>query len=584
MLKHKYFIPMMAALLVMSACHKDDEPSDNSFNPLILFKSNAYVSSSVDGNIKTALGYGILNVEAEADADNTDLLVLSSINDVSEDVLKKAYENGKTIAIVNPSKSELDAFKESHEWLDNKFSTDVISDLTFIISFTKQGQAENHIKPEIQGSTAEEISQSYYVYFATWLDGLNNKYIGSVRGYHAIGDGSMESISTHQQVVHKYAMDIKNFEIRKPKAPLGAEIVPDVHDTILVIYDVYMVHVYEGQRGAGDYYGVKMWATIANAGMFGEGQGEIYNKGTVRWSGWYPKAFKAGAHLSTNKTGDKQAPVLFHSDCQPCPNTTIESTEYTVSQEFSITASQTAGVEADDQGKAGPKAEIGLTEGWSWKEEKKRTIQDVTISSQISGSTGQWQMNFNQEEPTIPADFNGFKLPAGDTYRNSMSMWSAWLWYDNSGKDNDNSEPFYFCSHVEADFIMYSYYTTVTDLYRDKYHFENDTIVQLDPIFNSTMGKLSFKNTLKDDMIVYDVTIKENPSGEIVKIYDSPIANGEELTLGYLRDNKTYLVTFKAKATDGKVVNYEYTHYPILKVDRFNPITLDACVEFEPVK
>ena len=178
---------------------------------------------------------------------------------------------------------------------------------------------------------------------------------------------------------------------------------------------------------------------------------------------------------------------------------------------------------------------------------------------------------------------NGFEISDSDTYRNTMQMWSSWLWYDENGKDNDDKDPYYFCSKVSATYEMQYWISSEADLSSKTYEFNNDIKVQLPKIFNATAGKLVFKNNLKDDMIAYDIEITENPSGDIVKLYDAAIANGEERTLGYFRDNKTYSITFKAKQQDGKVVKYKYTHFPVVQVDPTSTTTLDAFVDFERI-
>lgn len=580
MLKQKLIIALAAVVLIISACNKDDDSSDGTFNPKILFKSKAYVASSVDNNLKTALSYGVLDIEAAADAENTNLLVLSSLKDVSDQVLQNAYENGKTIAVINPSKSDLDAFKESHNWLSDKFKTDNVTEETFIFAFTKD-KIDIYTKPNDNGATSE----TYYVYLSSWLDSLNKKYVDNSPNQTRVGDGSMESISLHKTIIHKYTMKIDGFQFNKIVAS-DPDIMPKAQDTIMVMYDVYMVHVYEGQDGAGDYYGVKMWSTIANAGMWGNGQGVNKHGGVyVRWCGWYPTDFTAGARLCKTANWSGESPVSFTQKCQPSPNTLVNSSEYVDAQDFSITASQTAGIETGDSG-VGPKAEVGVTEGWSWHHEEKRTVQDATIASQISGSTAQWHMTFNKKPEykyVSPGMSNGFEISDSDTYRNTMQMWSSWLWYDENGKDNDDKDPYYFCSKVSATYEMQYWISSEADLSSKTYEFNNDIKVQLPKIFNATAGKLVFKNNLKDDMIAYDIEITENPSGDIVKLYDAAIANGEERTLGYFRDNKTYSITFKAKQQDGKVVKYKYTHFPVVQVDPTSTTTLDAFVDFERI-
>lgn len=62
-------------------------------------------------------------------------------------------------------------------------------------------------------------------------------------------------------------------------------------------FDIYTAHVYEGEPGAGDYYAVRMTASLASAGMW-KGKGDNTHGGVhVRWCGAYATDFDVVAFL-----------------------------------------------------------------------------------------------------------------------------------------------------------------------------------------------------------------------------------------------------------------------------------------------
>ena len=584
MLKHKYFIPMMAALLVMSACHKDDSPANDepesmgeTFTPTILYKSKAYVSSTISEDVKTALGYGILDISGAANADGVKLLVLSSLDDLSEDVLKTAYEKNKTIAVVNPKKSELDAFKESHEWINNMF-TENVSDGLVLFAFSKS-QSNDFIidKPDLesqQENTAttfgkKTASQTYYVYFSTWLDMLNRQY-----------EDNNSQNGQNSLIKPKEFNHTKSFHTDYEFAFEGSKNNPYILSgdaSITIHYEIYMTHVFEGQEDAGDYYFVKMKASVANAGMWQGTFSKLY-RGWWRWCGFWCTDFYAGAHLGTSSNWVSQAPVQFSSKYDPMPETTNGQTEYTDSKNFTLTASQTAGVEAGDEG-VGAKVEAGLSQSWSWTHEEKRTINDADISNQRKEATAQWHMSFNNL-PYLQSDLT-YKIPVSQAFRNTMDMQATWLWYDPAGKDNEVKEPYYLCSYMAADYAMSSFWGSQADETIGKVRFEDKRVFKLPKINNATAGEIVLKNTLDDDMVIFDVVVTDNSNGDVVKVIDGPIDNGEELSLGYYKDNgHTYFITFKARKHDGTVLKYRYKNL-IIRVDRLGVKNLDASAEFE---
>lgn len=616
MKKITFLVPVVAAALMLNACHDkdDDNSNDNTvvadegksaetFNPEILFKSSAYVSGSVNADMKTALGYGITDINAAADANNTNLLVVSKLTEESEDVLKAAYQAGKTIAVVNPVKSELDAFNASHDWID--LFTENVTDGMLLYSFTidnhfghidmpetvnaESSDIENTGEETTKAVVGEEpISNTYYVFLSTWLTNLNKKYVEKVEDSGAnSGDGttSMESFANSYHIDHTYNFN-SNYKFRK--IIFSDADYMNGSGSLTAVYDVYMVHVYEGETGAGDYYGVKMNASVASANMWKNKGWNTHGGVYVRWCGMYCKGFTVSAHLGTSTDWNSKADVSFTAGGFPSPATVVSSTTYEDAQSFSLTMSQSigadAGMEAGPEGGAKASAKVGgklsFSEGWSWSHSETRTVYDTDIENRSADGAASWHLSFNNLPYFDWSEDYGFKITDSKTYRSTAGVEGSWLWYDKNGKDDQDKAPYYLCSYVKADYEMQSFITTKADLKTDNTSFEQKKVIALPKMINAKAGFLTLKNDLKDEMSIYNVEVRNALTGEVVYKFNNTIPNGGDQDLGAFKSAYKYTVSFLAKKPGGESVKYTYSLNPNIEVVHKSKTTLYALSDF----
>ena len=273
-------------VLGLASCTEHDNPVDNDqvttdidptsvneFKPEVLTMASLWVAPGVDADLKQAFDWGTATTESTPEEGS--VLVLNKLTDVSEAVLQNALENGGTeylICVVNPDKAEFEAYAESHDWFD--VEADNVTDSTFIYGFNAVNRRYIIQKPvteEGADPVLENINraQNYYVYISAMLNDFGRS---QQNGSNDKEDGktSMEDFASH----YHYAVT-KTFNVEKTFREVLWSSADKLSGsfTATANYDVYMVHVYEGEPGEGDYYGVRMTASIASANMW-KGKGD----------------------------------------------------------------------------------------------------------------------------------------------------------------------------------------------------------------------------------------------------------------------------------------------------------------------
>ena len=413
------FLMFMALPIVLglASCTEHDNPVDNDqvttdidptsvneFKPEVFTMASLWVAPGVDADLKQAFDWGTATTESTPEEGS--VLVLNKLTDVSEAVLQNALENGGPeylICVVNPDKAEFEAYAESHDWFD--VEADNVTDSTFIYGFNAVNRRYIIQKPvteEGADPVLENINraQNYYVYISAMLNDFGRS---QQNGSNDKEDGktSMEDFASH----YHYAVT-KTFNVEKTFREVLWSSADKLSGsfTATANYDVYMVHVYEGEPGEGDYYGVRMTASIASANMW-KGKGDNTHGGVhVRWCGAYCTDFFAVAHIVSgtpsnyNWDEDTSDKIIFTAGGFPSPSTTTGSTTYQDKNSFSLSMSQSIGGSAGKNSKGKSKdieAQFSFSESWEWSHTETRDINDVDIINVSRGNIAGWQLQFN---------------------------------------------------------------------------------------------------------------------------------------------------------------------------------------------
>ena len=600
------FLMFMALPIVLglASCTEHDNPVDNDqvttdidptsvneFKPEVFTMASLWVAPGVDADLKQAFDWGTATTESTPEEGS--VLVLNKLTDVSEAVLQNALENGGPeylICVVNPDKAEFEAYAESHDWFD--VEADNVTDSTFIYGFNAVNRRYIIQKPvteEGADPVLENINraQNYYVYISAMLNDFGRS---QQNGSNDKEDGktSMEDFASH----YHYAVT-KTFNVEKTFREVLWSSADKLSGsfTATANYDVYMVHVYEGEPGEGDYYGVRMTASIASANMW-KGKGDNTHGGVhVRWCGAYCTDFFAVAHIVSgtpsnyNWDEDTSDKIIFTAGGFPSPSTTTGSTTYQDKNSFSLSMSQSIGGSAGKNSKGKSKdieAQFSFSESWEWSHTETRDINDVDIINVSKGNIAGWQLQFNNLPEYKFSESKGFKEGDNKAARGTMEIHGSWLWYDKTGKDNQDRTPWLLCTWLEGRYEIQSFITTEADLDKTNIVGADKFIIQLPKMVNATAGQLKIKNDLSDGMTLSNVKVYTTDGIEVNE-FENTVPNGGEQVLGAFNTKYQYIVTFKGRTSDGKTSYYKYTLNPSIKLSHKAMTTVYANSDFTAV-
>ena len=600
------FLMFMALPIVLglASCTEHDNPVDNDqvttdidptsvneFKPEVFTMASLWVAPGVDADLKQAFDWGTATTESTPEEGS--VLVLNKLTDVSEAVLQNALENGGPeylICVVNPDKAEFEAYAESHDWFD--VEADNVTDSTFIYGFNAVNRRYIIQKPvteEGADPVLENINraQNYYVYISAMLNDFGRS---QQNGSNDKEDGktSMEDFASH----YHYAVT-KTFNVEKTFREVLWSSADKLSGsfTATANYDVYMVHVYEGEPGEGDYYGVRMTASIASANMW-KGKGDNTHGGVhVRWCGAYCTDFFAVAHIVSgtpsnyNWDEDTSDKIIFTAGGFPSPSTTTGSTTYQDKNSFSLSMSQSIGGSAGKKSKGKSKdieAQFSFSESWEWSHTETRDINDVDIINVSRGNIAGWQLQFNNLPEYKFSESKGFKEGDNKAARGTMEIHGSWLWYDKTGKDNQDRTPWLLCTWLEGRYEIQSFITTEADLDKTNIVGADKFIIQLPKMVNATAGQLKIKNDLSDGMTLSNVKVYTTDGIEVNE-FENTVPNGGEQVLGAFNTKYQYIVTFKGRTSDGKTSYYKYTLNPSIKLSHKAMTTVYANSDFTAV-
>ncbi len=618
---------MFATILTtgFASCSRDDEypTSDNKqavvnnykssteFTPEILYQGRAYVASGVDSHLKEALKNGISDVSGSVSDSQTNILVLNSLSDLSDQQLEAAFREGKTIAIANPDANAIKQFAESHPWT-GIVSENVKSGL-MLFTFNRY-QMYSHIatptrlqrntegEPVADKDQADPIQtgmatvKADYVYISGWLREMQQRYNGqSAPSRRAVTRGTqsdsktLEDFGNHYHISYTYPYNV-HYNFRN--ILWSDDDYLNGSGSMTVAYDIYMCHVYEGQSGAGDYYAMNMTTSVANAGMW-QGTGDNRHGGVhVRWCGWYGKGFTAQsmlcpAELAHNDiAATRITNVQFTAQGTPSPATTVGSTVYTNTHTFNIGASLTIGGKCSIS-PSGPQAEKsaqgGISAGWSWTSSEQRNISDMDIRNTSHDNVASWKVDFNN----LPEYSAGLYFKEGNSkvFRSTVELRSSWLWYDPTGKDNEDKEPYTLHTTLRSDYEMQSFITTGADLKSDYWSAMTMHKIQLPKMVNSTVGGIELNNDLSDGTYITHMQVKDADSDTVYATFDNSISKGMKQALGFFPTTKKYIVTFDAKKSGEQTFrHYSYALNKNVPLVKTSTVTLNAGFDFEETK
>ena len=607
-MKKSIFILWMLALTmilgVTSCSEKDDNPAGNNdtstevdpgsvnkFNPEMLAPlAGVFAAQGIDADLKQAFTWGTNpELSAMANVETAEVYVLNKLTDIDEGILKRVLtedSDQKLVCVVNPVKAEFEAYAQSHEWFD--IDSEGLNSSVFIYGFNG-GNGHYFIYTPESGEGGDPIvenmnrAQNYYAMISAMLSDYNRHINNGGNADKDTGLPNMENFAAYNHV-----LETRTFPVSRTFRQLilsDADVFSGMF-SMTAAYDIYMVHVYEGEAGSGDYYGVKMTASIASANMW-KGKGWNKHGGTyVRWCGAYCKNFIVESHLISNYSTDDKSwmedtsdRIMFPAGAYPSPSTTNGSTFVEDKNSFSLKLSQSVGGMKGSKGWAG-KLDFDFSEGWEWSHSEKREIKDVDVVNETkNGNWARWRLQFNNLPEFQWSQEYGFNIKNNQAARGTMDIQTSWMWYDRTGKDNEDREPYTLCTWMSGEYAHQSFITTGADLNEIVMSDSKRFITKLPKMVNTTAGRLKIVNNMPDGMTISNIKVITTDN-EQASEFEYTVPNGGEQILGAYDTHYKYTVTFVGRTTGGKTRNYKFTLNPSITLNHKSMVTIYAASDF----
>lgn len=512
----------------------------------VVYTYPAYVSSSIDGDLKEALDL-CLSVKVSAVDGTTKLIIIKNFKEISESAFLEAFNNGATIGVVNPADADIQSFVDSHPELNICYSQSNVGDDALIYYFDNGNCSGIVLNEPLTSTLQDETLQDYdfdeetvltgehiysdcYTLVGSWLEHLIADEQEAIKG--GAANGLLPSVED-LAVNHHYSI---TFNIKQDNVVRKCFSISGT-GAVTVSYDVHQLHVYQdGNNGGGNYYLVSMAASAANENMY-KGMAS-----TWKWKyfcvthriGYICTDFTVESSLKEKDGETTVANILFPASGSPLPETTVGSTSYTSGSQFSIGGDAGWSQEEGFNG--------GVNMGASWSSSQSRSISDVDIQNLTSSVSPKWKLNFNN----IPyySDECKFKEHNGVTaFRSTQYLYAQWVWYEPDAPDDSSQDVRYLRVDGNINHKAMSFFTTRADLDTKNYITNFTHKFQLDPIYTKRKAGIRFRNTTGN--YVNNIKVLNTKDNSVVYAYPNACGAGDEVIIGWFEvKDKSYTLSY----------------------------------------
>lgn len=565
----------------------------------VVFEYPAYVGN-IDNDVKEAVKEIFTNTVSVSD--NPYVLILGSINELDAATLHSAYTNGATIGVVNPSKSELDAFVSQNDWIEDLDTDD--TDGSFLFSFNNNDDL--HLITFDRVTATDIVSEE-----DDWIDedlpatdpalsdedldfvespdeaGIHNDYCLKIAGWAfmlkmKLDAGDLDGAEQNDQKFFK-GKSTKNmgfdfYEKRHIRTSGAYKDSCEGSGRFDIVYDYNMVHVYDGEEGAGDYYIMTMKANLNNSGMWNGNEKRKNHIGAVtKICGWLLDNFEVRTTLLDSLK--KPVNVQFAPETEPLPHTETKSGKKEIGQSFSVTAgASVSGGWSKEKGlNAGGQASVQI--GWSWSDKSTWDMNECSIGNLQESNKVGWRAQIDHF-PTYTTT-GKVTLPDNQLLKSTVYLPGTWIWKEESTPDNVRRGPYILQCDVVLRYFARSHVYSKT---KDK-HIEIKKTLYIEfpeAIETKTTGGIKLINDF-DDKYIYDISVIDlKDNGKALTTETASHNHGDTIDFGYYFDKGKYSMTFKARSSGAEEpVTYSYSLHDSIPLTKGKVITLNAKNDFK---
>lgn len=617
---------MVISILALNACKKDDLKVSPAPTQDELSLDDAYtgehfayeaVYRGIEGpyseELTKALVMNFLDKPSTKVTPETKMLIVPRLSSDYEDDIVTVYENGGIIVIGNPSSTNVKKWFDDHNWtgmpsadrLDNamlysfsKYTHSCVVEAPdnddYLVSqedaekmednydedffFSDVAEGDQDIEEDEGYDTeGEEIMQSYddgkydsfYTYLSSWMRLVNDDLASAdARTKAADGLSDVSTIFRYYPYSRVYTYSAKA-KVRQLPSSSPDYIIGE--GTIGVSFDIYQIHCYEGEPGAGDYYLVNMTAHVANDDIYKGKWWNVHGWSCVRICGLFGRSFAVACTPVDPDTHEplKAETVSFTAGGFPSPATCVGKTSYSKSSSFSLdaglsvsgTLSQKDGLEGTISG--------NIALGWSWSNSESRDVSDMDIMNTSKGNSAGYKLVFNNLPKPDWSFKRGFDEGPSQTYRSTTEIRSSWVWRVSGVKDDSDVKP--ICIRFDAN-PVYGALTFVSTYGVDG---NDDTFtefgnvrdyIELTPFLHDKCGTFILNNDFTDGTAIKSVRVYDASHLDGNPVWEShnTIKPGSQIETSALKTSLAYTICFTTMA--GK--EYKYATHEALYLDK----------------
>lgn len=621
-----------AGMSLTSCTSNDDNPSSETVSEEpdyshlagdtydITYKYDAYVSPKVNSELREAL-LDYIDFPVDQITDNTYLVVINSLDELKQSDLVDFYLRGVTLAVANPKKYQIDALYQTQPQLGYYCDDDDIDGaLLYAIdydnncSYIVQG---SDLEPQEGGTTVISNTSDEAAGAYTPGEGANSVAGAEADKHNDIYDHIslfIEELESQEESLDEEAAAARSMtraadnnegsDIKKVagmvhlwksmSVPINVKYFRDytfqANCAMAVGYDIYPIHVYEGEQGAGDYYFVNMTASVNNGAVY-KGKSKFWTDFVwvcLRWCGAFPTQFYVESKLVDTNNDNEVAGVSFPSAGFPKPPTVIKKVDYAEEWSFGLGLGVSGGYESGgkvkhDNGIASPEQSSGwdvkakVDMNWKWSDSKKWSVEDVDLENQSAGATAAWKIIYNNLPEYKWSEDCGFNEGNSRAYRSTTMLNGSWIWHIPDTPDDQESKPMRLRANMKTTYKILKFWSTDASLGEVVFDSQFTDYLTMPKVYTHKVAPIVLKNDYKNKFIsnimVYTKDGKEVTSKTQ---FQNSYPSGSEINLGDYKCSEDLIVKFKM---DDKT--YTYSTNPYVKAVFKNTVTLYASQDFK---
>lgn len=551
----KYFLfPILFSMIAMcclSGCKDDKSDPDNPIEEEdylytggdhgVTYNYTAYIAPTITGELRAALDKCIPFQSSSID-DITSLIIVKQLSDLPAATLEEAYQEGCTIAMVDPTHTGLQSWFDTHPDWNVLYSETTLGEDAAIYFFDRNNEQgvvkrtplsvdmDSSTDPEDEYDGEDELDFSgdepngqYYAVLGLWLDHMN-QLKGGVRSAITRSDNPalprIEDLTSSYRFHHYFPIQLDKV-IRKGIGIKG-------NGGISITIEVNPIHVYEKTTGKvaavgnGDYYLISMSASVANSNMY-IGKIKKTKVGVVyRLIGYLCNDFSVQASLR-ERSGSKVANLVIPPSSGPYPTTTVGQTSYESSQKYSMDIS--GGWSMED----GPNA--GVKFGAEWSSSQSRTISDIGILNTTQDNDPSWTVCFENLPKYSDGKIAFVEQKGVYAFRATQYLFGQWVWQVKGTRDDRELPNKCIFINGNARYQAQSFYSTKADLKTKEFIIPYTCRFEVPDPYKRTKGHIVLHNDMGG--YIRNIEVVDMNTSEIIYTLKDSYPSGSEIDLGW---------------------------------------------------